>query len=165
MALLQCNFAKVSNLVARVNARGLCTEKNIKKSIFISQSSDVYTNLALENWLFKNFDFNNQHILLFYWNTPSITIGKHQNPWLEANIGGLNTVTENGVSLARRYSGGSTIYHDPGNLNMTFFTSRQKYNNTYNLEVIMRGVFRKFNLKMEISPKNNLTVHNINVSF
>lgn len=126
----------------------------IKKSVFISQSHDIYSNLALEDWLYKNFDFTNHHVLMLWQNDPCVVIGRHQNPWLEANV---NNLTEQGVQLARRNSGGGTVYHDRGNLNLTFFTSRERYNRKYNLELISRALFRKYGLKSSISPREDLT--------
>ncbi|GLV43164.1 uncharacterized protein CBL_14157 [Carabus blaptoides fortunei] len=118
------------------------------------QSHDIFANLALEDWLYKNFDFTNHHVLMLWQNDPCVVIGRHQNPWLEANINGL---TEQGVQLARRNSGGGTVYHDRGNLNLTFFTCRERYNRKYNLELISRALFRKYGLKSSISPREDLT--------
>lgn len=128
---------------------------DIKKSVFISQSSDIYSNLALEDWLYKNFDFTNHHILMLWRNDPCVVVGRHQNPWIEANIPGM---MEQGVTLARRNSGGGTVYHDQGNLNLTFFTPRERYNRKYNLELMTRALFREYGLTATISPREDLTV-------
>lgn len=78
-------------------------ERQITKSVFISQSNDIFTNLALEDWIYKNNDFEKHHILLIWRNNPCVVIGRHQNPWLEAN---LEYLRSNGIELARRNSGG-----------------------------------------------------------
>lgn len=52
----------------------------IKKSVFISQSHDIYTNLALEDWLYRNFDFTTHHVLMLWTNDPCVVVGRHQNP-------------------------------------------------------------------------------------
>lgn len=44
-------------------------------------------------------------------NTPSVVIGRHQNPWLEVDVQYLE---EKGINLVRRYSGGGAVYHDLG---------------------------------------------------
>lgn len=142
------------------------TNKNeeIKKSVFISQSKDIFTNLALEDWLYHNFDFKNHHILMLWQSDPCVVIGRHQNPWVEANVAELPKITECGVQLVRRNSGGGTVYHDNGNLNMTFFTPCDRYNLKYNLEIVARSLFRNYNLKIDISPRNDLTYSNYKVS-
>ena len=37
-----------------------------------------------------------------------IVIGRHQNPWFEANVDALR---QDRVPVARRQSGGGTVYH------------------------------------------------------
>lgn len=134
-------------------------EKNITKSVFISQSNDIFTNLALEDWMYKNFDFTNHHVMLLWINSPCVVIGRHQNPWLEANIG---NGTDHGVQLARRNSGGGTVYHDNGNLNMTFFTPKDRYNRKQNLEIITSALNREWGLKAEINKKDDIVIDGIN---
>uniref|UniRef100_A0A1B0GKE1 BPL/LPL catalytic domain-containing protein n=1 Tax=Lutzomyia longipalpis TaxID=7200 RepID=A0A1B0GKE1_LUTLO len=125
----------------------------IKKSVFISQSSDIFTNLALEDWIYRNFNFKNHHILMLWSNNPCVVIGRHQNPWVEANISALDS---NGIVLARRNSGGGTVYHDRGNLNCTFFTPRDRYNRKYNLNLITRALFREWSIKADISDRDDI---------
>jgi lipoate-protein ligase A len=52
-----------------------------------------------------------------------VVCGKNQSIWAEAN---LKFCRENGIKPAKRLSGGGTVYHDPGNLNFCFITSRKK---------------------------------------
>lgn len=132
------------------------------KSVFISQSNDIFTNLALEDWLYRNFDFKNHHILLLWQNSPAVVIGRHQNPWLEANTAIL---PEHGIEIARRNSGGGTVYHDHGNLNLTFFTPRENYSRKNNLQLISRALLREWGLKTEISPREDIVSGNYKVSF
>lgn len=132
------------------------------KSVFISQSNDIFTNLALEDWLYRNFDFTNHHILLLWQNSPAVVIGRHQNPWLEANTAVLS---EHGIEIARRNSGGGTVYHDHGNLNLTFFTPREHYSRKNNLQLICRALLREWGLKTEISPREDIVSGNYKVSF
>ncbi|KAJ9574245.1 hypothetical protein L9F63_026111, partial [Diploptera punctata] len=137
---------------------GAKDESPVAKSVFISQSNDIFTNLALEDWLYKNFNFTNHHILLLWRNSPTVVIGRHQNPWLEANTALL---AENGIKIARRNSGGGTVYHDEGNLNMTFFTPREHYNRKNNLEIVSRALFREYGMETEISAREDLVVDGV----
>jgi lipoyltransferase 1 len=47
---------------------------------------------------------------------------------------------EKGIKLARRRSGGGTVYHDMGNINLTFFTTKNKYDRMENLKLIVRAL-------------------------
>jgi len=54
--------------------------KDPVRQVFISQSNDVFTNLALEDWLYRHHDFAHKHLLLLWRNDPCVVIGRHQNP-------------------------------------------------------------------------------------
>lgn len=149
--------------VHNIQFRCLTSQQNeIKKSVFISQSQDVYTNLALEDWLYKNNDFAHHQILMLWQNSPCVVIGRHQNPWEEVNFGSLQ---DRGICLARRSSGGGTVYHDIGNLNLTFFTSKKHYDRKYNLELITRAVFKEYGLELTVTPKFDILCQENKVSF
>lgn len=137
------------------------TDAEIKKSVFISQSYDIFTNLALEDWLYKNFDFSRHHVLLLWANDPCVVIGRHQNPFTEANVSKL---VDNGITLARRNSGGGAVYHDRGNLNCTFFTPRERYNRKYNLNILTRALFREWAIKAEINKRDDIIINDKKVS-
>lgn len=137
------------------------TDKDIKKSVFISQSYDIFTNLALEDWIYKNFDFAHHHVLMLWSNNPCVVVGRHQNPFLEANISQL---AANGIELARRNSGGGAVYHDRGNLNCTFFTPRERYDRRYNLNLITRALYREFAVNADISDRDDITINGKKIS-
>ncbi|CAD5110933.1 unnamed protein product [Dimorphilus gyrociliatus] len=75
--------------------------------------------------------------LLLWQNHPCVVIGRHQNPWLECDISYLE---RNKIPIARRKSGGGAVYHDLGNLNCTFYTSRKEYDRPKNLKLICSAV-------------------------
>lgn len=132
-------------------------DNEIKKSVFISQSNDIFTNLALEDWFYRHFDFTNHHVLMLWSNDPCVVIGRHQNPFDETNVSNLQKM---GIALARRNSGGGTVYHDRGNLNMTFFSPRERYNRTYNLNILTRALFREWGIKADISARDDIVINN-----
>lgn len=133
----------------------------IRKSVFISQSYDIFTNLALEDWIYKNYDFGNHHILMLWLNDPCVVIGRHQNPFTETNVCQLEAA---GIELARRNSGGGTVYHDRNNLNCTFFTPRERYDRKYNLNLITRAIYREYGIDTEIGPRDDILLHGKKVS-
>lgn len=164
MALLQ--RPRLIRQLGALLKRSLTTqnERDIKKSVFISQSKDIYTNLALEDWLYRNFDFRHHHVLMLWQNDPCVVIGRHQNPWLEANVPHLPAITADGVKFARRNSGGGTVYHDLGNLNLTFFAPRERYDRKYNLNLVSRSLFREYGMSVDVSPREDLTVRDHKVA-
>lgn len=127
-------------------------------SIVISTSQDIYANLAFEDWLFRNLDLSNGDRKILFWrNSPAVVIGRHQNPWAECN---WKLLSNQGVALARRNSGGGTVYHDLGNINICFMTRSKSYNRKENLELVSRAIKKCWNVNVAISPREDLTVHN-----
>lgn len=104
-----------------------------------SHSTDVYQNLALEDWIEANVDLQQRSILLLWRNRPAVVIGRHQNPWTECSLSAMRGA---GIPLARRRSGGGTVFHDLGNLNLTFFTSKKTYDRQRNLKVVTEALRR-----------------------
>jgi len=82
----------------------------------LSPSNDPYFNLASEEYLLKCVQ---EDVFLLYRNAPSIVVGKHQNTLAEIN---LPFVQEKDILVARRISGGGTVFHDLGNLNFAFMS-------------------------------------------
>jgi len=89
--------------------------------ILHSTSNIPSENAALEEYLYRNAE---GETLLFYDNSPSVVIGRNQNPWKEAD---LEWCGRNGIRLARRISGGGAVYHDQGNLNYAYFVPRADF--------------------------------------
>jgi lipoate-protein ligase A len=83
----------------------------------VSEYTDPYFNLASEEVLLR---YREEDYFLLYRNIPSIVVGKHQNTLAEINF---PYVRETGILVARRISGGGTVFHDLGNLNFAFITS------------------------------------------
>ena len=82
--------------------------------------TDAWFNLAAEEYLLKNFS---DDIFMLWQNEPSVIIGKHQNVWDEIN---RNYIQEKHIKVVRRYSGGGAVYHDSGNLNITFIQNSKE---------------------------------------
>ncbi len=77
-------------------------------------STDPYFSLAAEEYFLKNFQ---EDFFMLWRSKPSVVVGKHQNALAEINH---EFVHENQIPVARRLSGGGTVFHDPGNVNFTF---------------------------------------------
>jgi len=77
-------------------------------------NSDPYFNLAAEEYFLKNFQ---EDFFMLWRSRPSVVVGKHQNALAEINH---EFVRSHEIPVARRLSGGGTVFHDPGNVNFTF---------------------------------------------
>uniref|UniRef100_A0A3P9J4A9 Lipoyltransferase 1 n=1 Tax=Oryzias latipes TaxID=8090 RepID=A0A3P9J4A9_ORYLA len=117
----------------------LDSANNSSGLVLQSQSTDVYQNLALEDWIDAHVDLQQRGILLLWRNRPAVVIGRHQNPWSECNLPAMRKM---GIVLARRRSGGGTVFHDHGNLNLTFFASKKAYDRKRNLKVVTEALRR-----------------------
>lgn len=127
----------------------------------VSLSNDIFYNLAFENYLAETNDLKNRNILLIWKTEPTIVIGRHQNPWFECDV---KEALSSSVKIARRYSGGGCVYHDFGNLNISFITHRSKYDREFNLKLIKETLETlNFNgLSFEISPRHDIFIKNLN---
>ncbi|CAI6344458.1 unnamed protein product [Macrosiphum euphorbiae] len=128
----------------------------VEKTVLISRSTDVFENLALEHWYYRHSDFTNKSMLLLWVNSNSVVIGRHQNPWLEVNFDPAID-----LRIARRNSGGGTVFHDNENLNMTFFTNRDIYNRKQNLELIVETLKNEWNVVTEINKREDIVIDNM----
>ncbi|XP_063733455.1 LOW QUALITY PROTEIN: lipoyltransferase 1, mitochondrial [Eleginops maclovinus] len=122
--------------------------------VLLSSSTDVFQNLALEDWIDAHVDLQQRRLLLLWRNRPAVVIGRHQNPWAEADLPHMKRA---GVPLARRRSGGGAVYHDLGNLNATFFCSKQAYDRGRNLGVVT-GALRRVRPDLDVRATDRLDI-------
>lgn len=130
--------------------------RNKQTFVIVSRSNDIYANLALEDWLFQQLPSRSQapwyHLLLWY-NKPCIVIGKHQNPWNEVRVGRCNQMN---IPIARRKSGGGTVYHDEGNLNLSFLSDPKSHSRKKNNQFVIDVLARKYGITLESNDRDNL---------
>ena len=84
---------------------------------------DLVRSLALESWLLDAGP-GPDPVLMLWRSPPSVVLGKNQNAWRECNH---RVRTERGIALARRETGGGTVFQDAGNLNISLAMPRTIY--------------------------------------
>lgn len=121
--------------------------------LYHSPTTDPYLNLAIEDWLFRGLAADTSAILLWR-NGPTVVIGRYQNPWLECQV---EQMAADGVALARRQSGGGAVFHDLGNTNFTFLSSRDSYDQDANFAVVIAAL-QRLGVRAERTPRNDIVV-------
>ena len=93
-----------------------------------NRCTDVYFNLAAEEYLLKK---KKDNFFMMWQSVPSVVIGKHQSVRKEVDE---KYIHENNILLARRFSGGGAVYHDEGNLNLSFMETVERPDFEYYLQ-------------------------------
>lgn len=83
-------------------------------------STDVYYNFGLENYFTMEKRLPDT-VFLFWRTTPTLMVGKYQNVLEEIN---KPYADQHGIKIARRMSGGGTIYTDLGGWQFSFIQHR-----------------------------------------
>jgi len=91
--------------------------------LIVNRSTSPSFNLALEEYLVKN--FKDDDIIMLWQNDSSVIIGKNQNAYAEID---LEYVKEHNIPVIRRLTGGGAVFHDLGNVNYTFITDYNEGN-------------------------------------
>lgn len=76
---------------------------------------DIYFNLAAEEYLLKK--QGGDSYIMVWQADPVVVVGKNQSVSIEVDD---EYAASKGIRVARRYSGGGAVYHDEGNVNLTF---------------------------------------------
>ncbi|MEI6310817.1 MAG: lipoate--protein ligase family protein [Bacteroidota bacterium] len=99
--------------------------------------NNPFFNLAAEEYLLQFLDCTEQDYIFIYINNPCVVIGRNQNIYEELD---LIYCAENEIDICRRISGGGTVYHDLGNINIAFFSSCESHK-VNNYHYFMKDLF------------------------
>lgn len=116
--------------------------------------------LAAEEYLLKNF---REDIFMLWQSEDTVVVGKHQNAMAEINY---PFVRENNITVARRISGGGTVFHDSGNVNFSFIknvSSPAEISFKLFTEPVVEAL-EKLGIKATTSGRNDLLVEGMKIS-
>lgn len=121
---------------------------------------DPYFCLAAEEYLLKNFD---DDIFMLWQSNNTVVIGKHQNALAEINY---PFVRKNNIKVARRISGGGTVFHDAGNVNFAFIknvSSPAEINFKLFTQPVVTAL-TKLGIEATSSGRNDLLIGDLKIS-
>ncbi|MEM2211407.1 MAG: biotin/lipoate A/B protein ligase family protein [Nitrososphaerales archaeon] len=85
--------------------------------LIYTELENPYLNLALEEALARRVSCNNALPTIRIWrNQSSVILGRFQHPLLEVD---LEKCKKYNIPIVRRFTGGGTVYHDMGNINIS----------------------------------------------
>ncbi len=136
---------------------------SVKYKVYLVSSNNPYVNLAFEDHLLRTHiaSKSNAQILILWQSSPSIVMGKFQNPWLECQVGKVN---ELGINLVRRQSGGGCVYHDLGNMNYSFISPKSDYNKSRNAGIIVDAL-KSLGINAFENERHDLRVIHDNIDY
>jgi lipoyltransferase/lipoate-protein ligase len=111
----------------------------------------------------------NSTVLFLYANSPSIILGRNQNPWVEVNLGLLNqcrssngaippALREEPPLLVRRRSGGGTVFHDHGNVNYSVITPTANFHRDKHALMVVRALRRLGITNAHVNERHDIAV-------
>lgn len=137
----------------------------VSNRVYWLASGDIYRNLAFETTLFnrkeryvvdkKTTTHSTRAADIIMWRSnPCVVIGRNQLVWLETNP---REVEGRGWQLARRMSGGGAVFHDAGNLNVSFLEARSIMSRRKCMQFLQSTLTTKWpRLNILVGPRHDL---------
>ena len=123
-------------------------------------NTDPFFCLAAEEYLLKNFS---DDIFMLWQSKDTVVVGKHQNTLAEINY---PFIREKNVTVARRISGGGTVFHDAGNVNFCYIKnvgSPSEISFKMFTEPVVEALAR-LGIEATTSGRNDLLINGLKIS-
>jgi len=124
-----------------------------KTRILISDSTDPWFNLTVEDIIFRSMPAD-QRVLFLWQNSNTVVIGRAQNPWRECNT---ERMEQDGVKLARRQTGGGAVFHDLGNSCFTFMAGKPEYDKSISTQIVLNAL-ENLGITAKANGRNDLVI-------
>lgn len=128
--------------------------------LVIERLTNPYHNLATEEALFNRSDESEEDIVYLWRNEPSVIIGRNQNTLAEVD---MDFAKAKGIHIVRRLTGGGAVYHDLGNINVSYIFSckpdGEDFDSKYQSFLEQFIVYlQSFDIKAELSGRNDICI-------
>ena len=114
--------------------------------------------------MYRNAGHEFQPTIRFWVNPPSVIVGRFQDVNMEVDVDLCNDYA---ITIARRFTGGGTVFHDRGNLNFTILSRRGSESiesiQKNNCEIITDSL-HKMGVPTEFIPPNSIHVNGRKIS-
>lgn len=118
---------------------------------------DPYFNIASEEYLLKD---SSEDIFMLWQNEPSVIVGRHQNIQAEINF---DFAKNNNLKIVRRFSGGGTVFHDLGNLNLTFIETNSNVDfSKFTSEIV--SILSKLGINAQVDARRAVNIDGLKIS-
>ena len=116
-----------------------------------------FFNLAAEAYFLSQLDCEIKDYVFVYVNQPAVVIGRNQNIYEELN---LLYCHEHQIDICRRISGGGTVYHDLGNINIAWFSKSDlsKVNSYTHAMQPLIDFLKGYNIIAHLNERNSLMI-------
>lgn len=122
--------------------------------------NSAFRNLALEEAMARcAVSMNFKPTVRFWVNPESVVLGRFQEMSSEID---RELAERKRIQIARRFTGGGTVYHDEGNLNFTIVTRREEQGSIMDMHAtassIIMDTLLRLGLEAEFLPPNSILV-------
>ncbi len=125
-----------------------------------NSDTNIYNNLAAEEHVLREYS---DDVFMLWRADSSVVLGKHQNAMAEINY---PFIRQNNINVARRMTGGGTVYHDLGNLNFSFILTGEKGKmvDFGRFVTPIKDFLADLGIEAEIGKRNDITINGLKVS-
>ena len=124
-------------------------------------NTNPHYNMAFDEYCLESLPID-EPVFFLWQNKPSVIVGFNQEVNTEVNLDYLN---QQGITLARRVTGGGAVYHDLGNLNYTIVGRSEDLERDYpEYASLMMKALQALGVPATISGRNDILVEGKKVS-
>ena len=127
----------------------------------VNSNTNPYYNMAFDEYVLEQLVLDEP--LFYLWqNTPAVIVGLNQDASAEVNS---DYLSEQGIALVRRVTGGGAVYHDLGNLNYTIVGRSADLERDYaGYTSYILHALQELGVDAELTGRNDILVQGCKVS-